>query len=182
MLGPRAAMQNHIDECKYGKIIDCPLQSCNVKASPGKVVDHLINIHQALVLEKPTGIVKLNWPAQLQWQTAYFKPTIAVFDGHTFLLNRRKRDFTNFFWVTMAGNENDAQGYEVKMIVAPHEDATTSIKFQGKVYGIGKKMKNVPEDGDGVLEIRNKMVGKMSKMKNGNMGLSLYIDYHIICK
>ena len=90
-------MRNHIYECVYGNNIDCPLQSCNVKTSAAKVVDHLKNIHQALVLEKPTGIVMLYWPVHVDHMNSRsfeYCPTIAVINGHTFLLNHIKRDLT----------------------------------------------------------------------------------------
>ena len=181
VLGARAAMQNHVDGCKYRRNINCPVLNCKVKTSAEKIVYHLRNIHKALEcrIEAPGKVKEIYWQID-QIEYSRFVPLVAIIEGRTFLLNFTKRNFTSFVWVSIVGTENDAQRYEAKMIVAPRDEATSSYMIKGKVYSIEENMNDVLRDGDGVMEVGRIMVEKMGKMVDGNM--RLYIDYHIAQK
>ena len=78
------------------------------------------------------------------------------------------------FWITILGNQEEAQRYEVKITAAPETD--TTIKARRKVYSTDTSKEDVLKDPSGILKISKDLTDSMVIMGY------ILMDYHIIRK
>ena len=156
------------------RCIECPSFICQKMLPCRNVVDHLKDAHNSPVCPMAApGITRGEYLIQWQYQWAT-SPGIAKIDGKTFFLNYIMRDLSMIFWITILGNQEEAQRYEVKITAAPETD--TTIKARRKVYSTDTSKEDVLKDPSGILKISKDLTDSMVIMGY------ILMDYHIIRK
>ena len=156
------------------RCIECPHFLCQRMLPCREVVDHLKDAHKSKIYDMPaSGKIKL-----MQTIQAAYSPGIAKIDGKTFFFNSITRDFSMIFWISIMGNQEEAQRYEVKITAAPETD--TTIKARRKVYSTDTSKEDVLKDPSGILKISKDLTDCMGIMVDGR--LKILMDYHIIRK
>ena len=141
-MGPRGAMQDHLDVCSHGKI-ECQLWPCREMVLRKEFVNHLKGDHEG-VKEWQAGesgrVKNLNWIGYdirkkqfANWEEVWC-PQLTQFEGRTFLFHCLANDSVWKFWVTLLGDENEANNFEIKMD-ARRDGSPLNISFRGKIYG-----------------------------------------------
>ena len=103
-------------------------------------------------------------------------PQLTQFEGRTFILQCFANDSAWKFWVTLLGNEDEANNFEVKMD-ACRDGCPLTISFRGKIYSTDTKKKDVLSDEKGILELSHNQVRMLGKIDD-----SCDINYQIIRK
>ena len=181
-LGPRGAMKDHLDICSYGKI-ECQYLRCRKMVLRKELVTHLKGHHDA-VKEWPADefgrIKNFNWKMSLEifneTVQVWWRPQLTQFEGRTFILQGLAQDFSWKFWVTLLGDEDEANTFEVKMD-AFRVGSPLNISLRGKIYSTDTKKKDVLSDGKGILELSHNQVRMLGKIDD-----SCDINYQIIRK
>ena len=190
-LGPRLAMQDHLDVCSFRKI-ECQFWPCQEMVSSKKLVNHLKVDHDGVSEWPVDGYGRVHnfdwiWGSMvLQWSDMNAvasdmtsMPQIARFDGQTFILQNVIKNYAWKWWVTLLGDENEAKKYEVKMDVR-RDGCLLNVSFWSKVYSTDNSKTYVLKDDKGILKLSQNQVRMLSKMKDATVWCM--IKYQIIRK
>ena len=183
-VGDHATMKEHSPVCSL-RNIECPYWKCPKKVHLQNVTDHMMNVHSAVVwpdsecrFGQIQGVNYMlpisnynnrNVKAQL-----VLTPVVAAFDGQTFIANGVIKDGRWFLWVSIVASEKESQHYEVTISA---EARGSCAKVTCSVYSVDLGRMNLPEDGEGVLELSRSMAKRLGMIEDGNFKVE--IDYEI---
>ena len=161
-------MNSHEESCLFGNI-ECPTWHCMEKLRQGLVVDHLRNFHGSQ--EKVLGTSgRANWVLKKRRnrdRVPRWNSKIIWFDNRTFFLNASVINQNWTFWVTILGNKQLAEMYEVKIVIPRNGDigvTPAGIWITSKVHSTDVKKEDLVQDHEGILEFSIDMAFKFSNV------------------